>query len=227
MLSQRSITTRNFKPVLAVAPPSGTAAGAGDAISMMGAPLAFKRNEEIYGDGEPSDFLYKVTAGTVRTYKVLDDGRRQIGSFYIEGDVFGLENGETHGFSAEAVTECRVLVVKRSALVTLAARDVEVAQLLWAVTARELQRAQDHFLALVKTAEERVASFLLEMAARLTPDNQFELAMTRQDIADYLGLTIETVCRTMTQLESAAAIELPSARRVVLRNRAALARCCA
>jgi CRP/FNR family nitrogen fixation transcriptional regulator len=85
-----------------------------------------------------------------------------------------------------------------------------------------LQRAQNHFLALIKTAEERVASFLLDMAARLTRDNQFDLTMTRQDIADYLGLTIETVSRTMTQLESSGVIALPTSRRVVLRNRAAL-----
>jgi CRP-like cAMP-binding protein len=221
MLSQSSISSRKFKPV-STAP---TASAASDAISLMGAPLTFKRNEEIYGEGESADFLYKVTGGTVRTYKVLNDGRRQIGSFYVEGDVFGLENGKAHSFSAEAVTECRVLVVKHSALVQLAARDAEVAQQLLAITANELQRAQDHFLALIKTAEERVASFLLEMAARLTGDNQFDLTMSRQDIADYLGLTIETVSRTMTQLESAAAIELPSARRVVLRNRAALGRC--
>lgn len=227
MLGQSSIPTRNFKPVLSTPATPPVAARTGDAIAMMGAPLGFKRNEEIYGEGEAADYLYKVLSGMVRTYKVLDDGRRQIGSFHIEGDVFGLENGEAHSFSAEAVTECRVLVIKRSALVALAARDAEVARQLWHITSRELQHAQNHVLALVKTAEERVASFLLEMAGRLTRGNQFDLAMSRQDIADYLGLTIETVSRTMTQLESTAAIELPSARRVVLRNRAALGRRCA
>jgi CRP-like cAMP-binding protein len=190
----------------------------------MGAPMTFKRNAEIYGENEPADYLYKVVAGAVRTYKMLSDGRRQIGAFYLPGDVFGLENGDVHTLSAEAISEAKVLVIKRSALVGLAARDSDVAHQLWAITSRELQRAQEHVLALIKTAEERVVGFLLEMAARVSGSNQIELPMSRQDIADYLGLTIETVSRTMTHLESAATIELPSSRRVVLRNRVALGR---
>jgi len=191
---------------------------------MMGAQMSFKRNVEIYGENEPADYLYKVISGAVRTYKVLSDGRRQIGAFYMPGDVFGLESGKQHTFSAEAVGEAKVLVIKRSALEGLAARDNDVARQLWTVTVCELQRAQEHALALIKTAEERVVGFLLEMASRIAGGNQIELPMSRQDIADYLGLTIETVSRTMTHLESAAAIELPSSRRVVLRNRIALGR---
>jgi len=224
MLSHSAIQTRSFKPVAKTIPSPIPAqpASLGDTIATMGAPMGFRRNEEIYGEGETAEFLYKVASGTVRTYKVLDDGRRQIGAFYVAGDVFGLEDGETHGFSAEAVTEAKVHLVKRSSLIALASRDTEVARQLWTITTRELQRAQNHFLALIKTAEERVASFLLDMAARLTRENQFDLTMSRQDIADYLGLTIETVSRTMTQLESSGAIALPTSRRVVLRNRAAL-----
>jgi len=194
------------------------------AFELMGAPMMFKRNAEIYGESEPSEYLYKVVSGTVRTYKVLADGRRQIGAFYMPGDVFGLESGEEHTSSAEAIGEAHILVVKRSALEAAAARDSTVAQQLWAVTVGELRRAQDRLLTLIKTAEERVAGFLLEMARRMPAGNQIELPMSRQDIADYLGLTIETVSRTMTHLESAAAIDLPSSRRVVLRNRAALGR---
>ena len=183
-----------------------------------------RRNAEIYGEGEPADYLYKVISGTVRTYKVLSDGRRQIGAFYLPGDMFGLEMGDEHTFSAEAITDSKVLVIKRSAVVGLAARDNEVARQLWTLTGRELQRVQDHILLLVKTAQERVVSFLLEMAARMPAGNAVELPMSRQDIADYLGLTIETVSRTLTSLENAAAIELPSSRRIVLRNRNALGR---
>jgi CRP-like cAMP-binding protein len=115
-------------------------------------------------------------------------------------------------------------VIKRSAVVGLAARDNEVARHLWTLTSRELRRVQDHILLLIKTAEERVVSFLLEMAARRPAANAVELPMSRQDIADYLGLTIETVSRTLSQLEDTAAIELPSSRRIVLRNRTALGR---
>jgi CRP/FNR family transcriptional regulator, nitrogen fixation regulation protein len=193
-------------------------------IDMMGASMSFARNAEIYGESEPADYLYKVISGTVRTYKVLSDGRRQIGAFYLPGDMFGLEMGEEHTFSAEAISDAKVLVIKRSAVVALAARDNEIARQLWAVTGRELQRVQDHIMLLVKTARERVVSFLLEMASRMPASNAVELPMSRQDIADYLGLTIETVSRTLTGLENAAAIELPSSRRIVLRNRNALGR---
>jgi CRP/FNR family transcriptional regulator, nitrogen fixation regulation protein len=115
-----------------------------------------------------------------------------------------------------------VLVIKRSAVLSLAQRDPEVARELWTLTARELGRVQDHMLALVKNAQERIAAFLLEMAERI-PGVCVELPMSRQDIADYLGLTIETVSRTLTLLEQKATIALPSSRRIVLRNRLALA----
>jgi hypothetical protein len=132
--------------------------------------------------------------------------------------------GEEHTFSAEAITDSNVLIIKRSAVVRLVARDHDVAHQLWALTSRELRRAQDHIMLLVKTAQERVASFLLEMARRMPAGEAIELPMSRQDIADYLGLTIETVSRTLTHLENAAAIDLPSSRRIVLRNRTALGR---
>jgi CRP-like cAMP-binding protein len=193
-------------------------------IEMIGAPMLFARNTEIYGENEPAEYLYKVISGTVRTYKVLNDGRRQIGAFYISGDVFGLEFGDKHAFSAESIADSKILVIKRSAVIGLSKRDNEVARELWALTGRELQRVQDHIMLLVKTAQERVAGFLLEMAARVPASNAVELPMSRQDIADYLGLTIETVSRTLTQLENNATITVPSSRRIVLRNRAALSR---
>ena len=193
-------------------------------IEMMGAAMPFARNAEIYGENEQAEYVYKVLSGSVRTYKVLNDGRRQIGAFYLPGDVFGLEVGNEHTFSAEAVVDSKVLVIKRSVLVALAARDHDVARKLWAMTAGELQRAQSHIMLLIKTAQERVAGFLLEMASRLPAGNEVDLPMSRQDIADYLGLTIETVSRTLTQLENAAAIAVPTSRRIVLRNRNALSR---
>jgi CRP-like cAMP-binding protein len=194
------------------------------AIEMIGASMSYRRNEEIYFEGEPTDYLYKVVSGTVRTYKILADGRRQIGAFYLPGDVFGLETRDEHAFSAEAIADAKVLVVKRSAIFALAERDNDIARQLWKWTARELQRAQEQVLLLVKTAQERVVGFLLEMADRARGENEIELPMSRQDIADYLGLTIETVSRTLTQLATTAAIEVPTSRRIVLRNRAALNR---
>ncbi len=193
-------------------------------MHLMGATMSYPRNAEIFGDNEPAEYLYKVVSGTVRTYKILSDGRRQIGGFYLPGDIFGLEFGDEHALSAEAITDTKVLVVKRSALDNLANRDVGFARQLIALTNRELSRGQSRVLLLVKSAQERVVSFLLEMAARMPAGNAIELPMSRQDIADYLGLTIETVSRTFTSLESTAAIEVPSSRRVVLRNRTVLSR---
>ena len=205
------------------APPAGQKLAA-DTLDLMGALMPFARNSEIYGENEPADYLYKVVSGTVRTYKVLVDGRRQIGGFHLAGDMFGFESGDEHTFSAEAITDCKILVIRRSAVIALAARDNDIAQRMWALTARELQRVQDHIMVLIKSAQERVAGFLLEMAERAAGGGAVELPMSRQDIADYLGLTIETVSRTLTQLEKTAAIELPSSRRIVLRNRSALSR---
>jgi CRP/FNR family transcriptional regulator, nitrogen fixation regulation protein len=234
MLTQtaiRSAVIRRPAPPTRTAPVSNQALD--DAIDaesldqsmhLMGATLSYPRNAEIFGENEPADYLYKVVSGSVRTYKILSDGRRQIGGFYLPGDIFGLQFAEEHSLSAEAVTDAKVLVVKLSALNSLAGRDAAVARQLFALTSRELRRMQDRILLLIKSAQERVASFLLEMAARLPAGNAIELPMSRQDIADYLGLTIETVSRTLTSLESAAAIEVPTSRRIVLRNRSALIR---
>jgi len=196
----------------------------GETVELMGAVMPFARNAEIYGENEPAEYLYKVVSGAVRTYRVLNDGRRQIGAFYLPGDVFGIEVGDQHTFSAESIVDSKVMLIKRSSLLTLASRSADVSRQLWTMAATELQRAQDHTMLLIKTAQERVAGFLLEMAKRTPRANAVELPMSRQDIADYLGLTIETVSRTLTQLENSAAIEVPTSRRIVLRNQAALNR---
>jgi CRP/FNR family nitrogen fixation transcriptional regulator len=193
-------------------------------LELMSASMSFARNTEIFGEDEPADYLYKVVTGAVRTYKILSDGRRQVEAFHLSGDLFGLEMGDSHLSSAEAVTNSTVLVVKRNALLALAKRDSDVARQLWTFTARELQRAQHHMLLLIRNAQERIAMFLLEMAERIPAGNTVELPMSRQDIADYLGLTIETVSRTLTLLENTAAIEVPTSRRIILRNRPALNR---
>jgi CRP-like cAMP-binding protein len=196
-----------------------------EAVQLKGASMSFRRNAEIYGEGEPADYLYKIVSGTARTYKVLSDGRRQIGGFYLPGDILGLEIAEEHSFSAEAISGCKVLVIKRSVLVRLlAGRQDEITKELWGLIGAELRRVQTRNLLLIKSAQERVVAFLLDMAERVSTGNSVELPMSRQDIADYLGLTIETVSRTLTRLEKLAAIEISSSRRIVLRNRGALSR---
>ena len=226
---QPSTHTEEIRRVSTGRPANPARAGAvnadplGQAMQLMGAIMAYPHNSEIFGENEPAEYLYKVVSGGVRTYKILSDGRRQVGGFYLPGDIFGLEFADEHTLSAEAISDAKVLVVKRSALNGLAGRDASVAQQLFALTGRELHRVQDRILLLIKSAQERVAGFLLEMAERGSQNNTIDLPMSRQDIADYLGLTIETISRTLTSLETAAAIEVSTSRRIVLRNRAALA----
>jgi CRP-like cAMP-binding protein len=192
------------------------------AKTMLGVPIKFGAGVEIYGEGEPIEYVYEVVHGAVRTVKVLTDGRRTIGGFYFAGDIFGLEEGREHSLSAEAVVDSAVRLIKRRALIRMAGYDRELARQLLAVTSREIARVHNHALMLIKTAQERVASFLLEMGERIAIGDLVVLPMSRQDIADYLGVTIETVSRTFTILEATAAIALPNARAVVLRDRAAL-----
>ena len=148
-------------------PSRGAAIALDGNIELMGAPMSFARNAEIYGENEPADYLYKVVSGTVRTYKVLTDGRRQIGAFYLPGDCSASRLGDEHTFSAEAITDSQgpgdqaQRARRRSPQ-----RDNDVARQLWTLTGRELRRVQDHILLLIKTAQERVAGFLLEMAER-------------------------------------------------------------
>ena len=138
-----------------------------DTFAVMGAAMRFEHNSEIFGEGEPAEYFYKVVRGAVRTYKLLNDGRRQISAFHLTGDIFGLEAGKDHRFTADAIADSTVLVIKRTALMALAARDSEIASGLWTQATGDLLRAQDHMLLLGrKNAHERVASFLLEMAER-------------------------------------------------------------
>jgi CRP-like cAMP-binding protein len=151
-----------------------------EAMHMMGATTSFPSETEIFGEGEGADYAYQIVSGGVRTYKILKDGRRQVGGFYVPGDIFGLE----YRLSAEAITDTKVVVVKRSMLMALAGRDPVIARELLAVTGSELRRVQTRMLLLVKRAEERVAGFLLEMAERTRSGNVVELPMTRRDIAE-------------------------------------------
>ncbi len=193
-------------------------------IDILGALKTFSRSAEIYGQNEPADRIYKVISGAVRTCRVLANGRRQIGAFCLPGDTFGLEASDKYIFSAEAMTQVKVVVAKRNALIALSTNDSGAADQLWSLIGQELLRVQEQALLLGMTAPERIATFLLEMADRLPCGDCLELPMPRQDIADYLGLTIETVSRTLTLLENRAAIALSGARRIHLRRPADLRR---
>jgi CRP/FNR family transcriptional regulator, nitrogen fixation regulation protein len=160
---------------------SAGAPAPGGSVERMGTPMSFGRDVEIYGGRGARRLSLQDHLRGSSTYKVLIDGRRQIGAIYLPGDIFGLETGEEHAFSAEAVVDSKVLVIKRSTVVSLATWDSDVARQLWTLTGRELQRTQNHVLLLIKTAPRRVASFLLEMAERIQDSDEVELPMWRRD----------------------------------------------
>ncbi len=193
-------------------------------LGVVATEYTYRKDEEIYGEGEPPDYVYQVIRGAVRTYKLLSDGRRQIGAFHLPGDVFGLDPGSAHRLTAEAIADTTVRLVKRRALEVAAASNVQVAHNLWTMTAGDLRHAEDHMLLLGrKTAIERVATFLLEMDRRLAKTGMMALPMCRRDIGDYLGLTLETVSRALSQLNDEGILMFSSARQIVLRNRQRLA----
>ncbi len=208
--------TQASKYTLAVGPRTATPAG----IQMM-----LSKGEELFAEGDEAEYFYKVVSGAIRSYKLLSDGRRQIDAFHLRGDIFGLEAGSEHRFSAEAVGDVQVVAYRRSRLSAMIEEDPVFREGIMAATLRNLQRAQDHMLLLGrKTAQEKLATFLLDMAGRLSEDDEhFELPMQRSDIADHLGLTIETVSRTLTQFTRSGLIRLlPAGRSIGLCNKMAL-----
>jgi CRP/FNR family nitrogen fixation transcriptional regulator len=187
---------------------------------LVASEFSYRKDEEIYGEDEPAEYVYQIIRGAVRTYKLLSDGRRQIGTFHLPGDVFGLESGNNHRLAAEAIIDTTVRLVKRINLEQAAGVDVRVARKLWSMTAGELRHAEDHMLLLGrKSAMERVANFLLEMDRRLAVAGMMALPMFRRDIGDYLGLTLETVSRALSQLHGEGVLGFSGARQIVLRNR--------
>jgi len=193
------------------------------APEVLGTSFNYIRDEEIYGEGEDAQYIHKVVAGAVRTSKIMRDRRREIGRFYLPGEFFGLEFGEQHHLSAEAVADSKILLFKRRQIEALARRNMDAAREMWLMTADHLRHAEDHLLLLGrKTALERLAAFLIEMDSRHGNCGSFELPMSRRDIADYLGLTLETVSRAFSELQKKRALELSGARHVALHNRSIL-----
>jgi CRP/FNR family nitrogen fixation transcriptional regulator len=185
----------------------------------------YKKGVEIYGEKEPAEYVYQIKKGAVRSYRLLSDGRRQIGAFHLVGDIFGVVNGEAHRFTTEAIVETTLRIVKRRSLDVLAESDANVARKLINMTTINLQHAEDHMLLLGrKNSVERVAAFLLEMDRRLTDAVAITLPMSRRDIADYLGLTLETVSRALSRLHGVHVLDfIGNQRRIAILDRQRLA----
>ena len=221
MLTQSAVPHTAYQPLFAV-PPSPRPA-LSNSLAPAGLVMSFARNAEIYAEGETSGYIYKVLSGVVRISKLLPDGRRQISAFHMPGEMFGFEAGEIHHVSAEAVVPTKVVAFKWDGLLDAGSKHVNVVRELLSFAMMGLRHTQDHLLLLGrKNALERLVAFLLEIDARTGSSHVIDLAMPRHDIADYLGLTLETVSRMFAELKERGTIKLESARRVHLLDLAKL-----
>jgi CRP-like cAMP-binding protein len=157
----------------------------------------------VHGQGDEADCCYRILSGCVRMVKLMEDGRRQIGEFLMAGDLLGFDALETYDFAAEAVSDVVLRRYPRRMVDALAESNMALTRRLRDEASISLRLAHTRLVLLGrKTASERIASFLLEMAERLPAEhaNVLDLPMGRTDIADHLGLTIETVCRVLAHL---------------------------
>ncbi|MBV8184965.1 MAG: helix-turn-helix domain-containing protein [Hyphomicrobiales bacterium] len=222
-LQSATAMQRNAQSIGSIIPASVPGLLFADCPELIGAGMQYGREEEIYGEGEEAEFVYMVVKGAVRTHKLLSDGRRQIGAFHLESDLFGFEVGNLHRLSAEAISDTTVLIFKRRTLEAVAARNVEVARKLWGLTARSLDDVEQNMLLWGrKTATERVTSFLLEMQERMQGSASINLPMRRRDIGDYLGLALDTMSRALSQLKDEGTVGLSDSRNIRVEKRAKL-----
>jgi CRP/FNR family transcriptional regulator, nitrogen fixation regulation protein len=175
-----------------------------DLLEQFGCTVTISREREICGQGDSADYCWRILSGWVRTVKLMEDGRRQVGEFLLPGDLIGLDDLGTHDFAAEAVTDVTLRRYPRRMVEALAESHSALARRLRVLALANLRRAHDRMVSLGrKTAMEKIGSFLLEMDRRsATPGRKMlDLPMSRTDIADHLGLTVETVCRVLAHLK--------------------------
>jgi CRP/FNR family nitrogen fixation transcriptional regulator len=194
-------------------------------MDKVGATVKFGRNETIYSKGDEARHSYKVVEGAVRLSRIFADGRRQIVNFFLPDETFGMELSDQYSSTAEAVGEVVALRCPRLCISQMAAGDPDLGQKRVAMLSRSLAAAEQHVAMLGhQSAKERVSSFFLalEMQRRTDGEHTLDLPLGRQDIADYLGLTIETTCRALSELKRQNIIATPSRRRIVIRDLAGL-----
>ena len=207
---------------------SGLPAHANDPLAALhdvGTVSRFERNQTIFNEGDDARYSYKLVEGGVRLCKLMPDGRRQIAEFALPGDLFGFEMNNQHSLTAEALGDVVVMRCARSQMERLSEEQPTLCKQLMTQLKRELTSAQTHLVMLGRqTAKERVASFLLLLAERVGAEDgeTVDLPMSRQDIADYLGLTIETVCRALSDLKRDRILAIPNRHQIQIRNIASL-----
>ena len=195
------------------------------ALQNIGTKLRFHHNQTIFNEGDPAEHAYKVLSGAVRLCKHLADGRRQIVQFLFPGDLFSFMELAGHSLTAEAINDVVLTSYPRRQLAQLGGQDPSLRERFVALMSQRLHGMHDHLMLLGRqTALERVSSFLLSLTERMGAEegDTLQVPMSRQDIADYLGLTIETVCRVLSKLRRSRAIGIPNIHEVVLNDVEAL-----
>jgi CRP-like cAMP-binding protein len=202
----------------------GTLAGADEdlrALKQIGTTMRIGRGQTIFNEGDPAEYAYKLVSGVVRLCKHMADGRRQIVQFLFPGDFFSFMELAGHKLSAEAVSDVVLTCYSRRGIAQLGKEKPSVRERFLTLMSQRLHYMHDHLIMLGRqTATERVASFLVLLLERVgTGEDQIvDVAMTRQDMADYLGLTIETVCRVLTKLKRRRIIDIPDLHSLVLKD---------
>jgi len=185
-----------------------------DKLSQITHSVNFKAGHLIVSEEQDANYLYNIVNGMVELYKLLPDGRRQITGFLHQGDLLGLLVGEEYPYHAVALTDVELCCVPKDSANKLFQDFEKIEGYLLKKASHELAEAQERMLLLGrKTAEERLATFLIAQLKRQNKDekaNEIHLPMMRSDIADYLGLTTETVSRVFSKLKKERLVEIPS-----------------
>ena len=195
------------------------------ALQNIGTKARVARNETIFSQGDAAAYAYKVVSGVVRLCKHMSDGRRHISRFAFPGDFFSVTDVEHHSFTAEAVTDVVLMCYPQARLSALRDERPTVSRRFAAILSQKLSGMQNQLAVLGRqSAKERVASFLIYLMEHMgcEEDDLIDAPMSRVDIADYLGLTHETVCRVLSELKRERVIESPNAHQFVLLNVGAL-----
>lgn len=200
-----------------------------DPLERIGKRMVLQRGQTLFYEGDPADTVYRVVGGALRTSRLMPDGRRYVADFLFPGDFVGLSDGPTRSLTADALCDAILVRFSRRQFDATLDTDRRLGRMILTVLSGRLTSAHGRMLLLGrKTAPERVASFLLMMAERKGSD-RIDLPMTREDIADYLGLTIETISRTISQFKAKNIIRTQCATAITIQNREALediAECC-
>jgi CRP-like cAMP-binding protein len=191
----------------------------GAELDRSGTVMNFARGKTLFEEGDRAGYVFKVASGALRSVRLLADGRRYVIKFLLPGDFFGFVPNAEYPYSVEAVGDATVVRYARQAFEGVLDRNPQASRTFFNAVCKELSAAQERLLVMGrKTAEERLASFLIAMAERGKPGQAVELPMNRGDIADYLGLTVETVSRLLTRFRQRGLIDLPDNHSVMLRD---------